>query len=147
MGNKLNALSSNGGGGGGDAQGAPAQGTGVIASANGALSGLVTGIKQVKEIKELLSYDGEADVAKIEQEKARLQATMDSVRQELERISVEGESEEGIKRALAAIEAAKAAVAPPQGFFNRIAPDATQVLQASLRGQRLTLGDVNFGNG
>ncbi len=146
MGNKLNALASNGGGGGGG--GGDAQGpTGAIASANSALSGLVTGIKQVKEIGGLLSFDGEAQVAKIEQEKARLQETMESVRQELERVSVEGESEEGIERALASIEAAKALVAPPEGFSTRIAPDATQALQASLQGQRLTLGDANFGSG
>lgn len=146
MGNKLNALSSNGGGGGG-VQGALDQGAGVIASGNQALSGLVTGIKQVKEIKELLAYDGEADVAKIEQEKARLAATMDSVREELERVSVKGESDEGIKRALSAVEKAKAAVAPAEGWRNRIAPDTTETLQSSLQSQRLTLGDGNYGTG
>lgn len=145
MGNKLNALSSSGGGGGGGIQGGLDKANGVIDSGNKALSGLVTGMKKVGEIKGLLEYDGEKDVAKIEKEQARLQATMDSVRQELERVSVEGESEEGIKRALEAIDKAKAAVAAPEGWRTRIAPDANDVLQSSLQSQRLTLGDVNYG--
>ncbi|CAM9286827.1 unnamed protein product, partial [Laminaria digitata] len=141
MGNKLNAMSSNAGGGGGGGGG-----TGAGPAAGGdptkALSGLVTNIKQVKEIKELLTPDVEAGVAAIELEKARLQATMDSVRQELDRVSVKGESQGAIDKAQEALDKAKAAVAPIEGWQNRIASDATQALQASLQDQRLSIGEA-----
>lgn len=137
MSNKLNAMSSNaGGGGGGDAN--PTAG-----GAGDALSGLVTNIEQVKELKELLTPDIEAGVAEIELEKARLQATMDNVRQELDRVSVAGKNQEDIDQAQEALDKAKAAVAPIEGWQNRIACDATKSLQSSLQDQRLTLGTTS----
>eukprot|EP00903_Cladosiphon_okamuranus_P018216 g16755.t1 len=81
-------------------------------------------------------------------ENTRLQATMNSVREELERVSIEDRSDEGIKRALEAVEKATAAIAPPEGWGqNRIAANAVEAAQSSLQSQRLTLGDGNYGKG
>lgn len=68
------------------------------------MSGLVTGIEKVKEIATLLTPDVEAGVAAIEPEKARLQATMDNVRQELDKVSVEGVTDEALKASQEALE-------------------------------------------
>lgn len=100
-------------------------------------------IKQVKEIYELLTPDVEAGVAAIELEKARLQANMDYVRQELERVSVAGKTQEEIATAQIALDKAKAAVAASEGWQNQIASDATQTLQSSLQSQRLSLGETS----
>lgn len=124
--NKLNAMAGNAGSGGGGGGG-------------GALSGLVTTIKNAKEIKELLIPSHEGGVAAVELEKARLQATMDNVRQELDRVSVAGKTEAEIGKAQQALDKAKAAVAPIEGWQNKIASNATQTLQSSLQDQRLTL--------
>ncbi|CAM9095802.1 unnamed protein product, partial [Laminaria digitata] len=148
MSNKLNAMSSNAGSGTSTGTTATASEGGAKEEekeekTSGALSGLVTTIKQVKEIKELLTIDVEAGVAAIELEKARLQANMDYVRQELERVSVAGKTQEEIATAQIALDKAKAAVAASEGWQNHIASDATQTLQSSLQSQRLSLGETS----
>lgn len=149
MGNKLNVMVSNGGGGdgGGGAAGALDKASGVIDSGNQVLSGLVTGIETVGKIKTLLTPDVEAAVASIQQEQARTQARIEVAREELERVSVDGTSEEALARVRTALDNALAAVAPPDGFLDPIAPGSTQALQSALQGQRLTLGEGNFGTG
>lgn len=126
--NKLSAMSSNAGSGGGKA----------TSTRRSGLSGLVSNNKQVNNPRQVQAPDVEADVAAIELEKARLQATMDSVRQELDRVSVGGKNDEDLERAQNALDKAKAAVAPIEGWKSRIAPDATQTLQSSLQDERLT---------
>lgn len=141
MSNKLTALSSNAGAGGISGSRTATDSTG------GGLSGFVTGIKEAKNISELLTPEVEAGVAEIELEKARLQATMDNVRQELDKISVGGKTQEELNRAQTALEKAKTAVAPIEGWQNRLASDVTQALKASLQDHRLALGETGLRTG
>lgn len=136
--NKLNAMSSNAGSGGGKI-------TSSKGGAGGGSSGLVSNNKQENENKELQAPDVEAGVAALELEKARLQSTMDNVRQELDRVSVGGKNEEDLKRAQNALDKAKAAVAPIEGWQSRISSNATQALQSSLQDQRPTFGATAAG--
>ncbi|CAM9960935.1 unnamed protein product, partial [Hapterophycus canaliculatus] len=150
MGNKLNAMVSNGGGGGGGgggATGALGKASGVIDAGNQVLSGLVTGIETVGQINNLLTPDVEAAVASIQLEQDRTQARIESAREDLERVSVEGTNEEALAQVRTALDKALAAVAPPDGFLDPIAAGTTQALQSSLQDQRLTLGEDNFGTG
>lgn len=150
MGNKLNAMVSNrggGGGGSGGVSGALDNASGVIDSGNKVLSGLVTGIETIGKINSLVTPDVEKAVASIQLEQARAQARIDSAREDLERVDVEGTNEEALEEVRTALDKAIAAVSPTEGFLAPIAPGSAESLQAALQGQRLTLGEDNFGTG
>ncbi|CAN0246322.1 unnamed protein product, partial [Ectocarpus sp. 12 AP-2014] len=150
IGNKLNAMVSNGGGGGGGGggvSGALDNASGVIDSGNKVLSGLVTGIETVGKISSLLTPDVEKAVESIQLEQARAQARIDSAREDLENVSLEGTNEEALEEVRTALDKAIAAVSPTDGFLAPIAPGSAESLQAALLGQRLTLGEDNFGTG
>lgn len=66
--------------------------------------------QSLKGLYSELTPDVEAQVAAIEQEKARLNQSLDYVREELEKVDVSKELEENLKATQAALERAKAQV-------------------------------------
>ncbi|CAN0506060.1 unnamed protein product, partial [Ectocarpus sp. 12 AP-2014] len=64
-----------------------------------------------------------------------------------ENVSLEGTNEEALEEVRTALDKAIAAVSPTDGFLAPIAPGSAESLQTALLGQRLTLGEDNFGTG
>eukprot|EP00903_Cladosiphon_okamuranus_P009929 g9426.t1 len=104
-------------------------------------------VQSVKGLVKELTPDVEAQVAAIEQEKARLNKSLDTVRAELEKVEVSAELTQNLETAQAALEKAKAEVAPDPTFGVTIAEGSSLALQQALIEQRLTLGSTPVGLG
>ncbi|CAM9461459.1 unnamed protein product, partial [Ectocarpus fasciculatus] len=108
-----------------------------ISSAVNSATGVV---QNVKGLYNELTPDVEAQVAAIEQEKARLNKSIDYVRKELDEVDVTHVVGGNLRAAQAALNRAKAQVAPDPNFGARIAQGSSQALQQYLIDQRLNFG-------
>ncbi|CAM9586326.1 unnamed protein product [Ectocarpus fasciculatus] len=97
-------------------------------------------VQSLKGLYNELTPDVEAQVAAIEQEKARLNKSIDYVREELGKVDVTGVVGSNLTAAEAALDRTKAQVAPDPNFGARIAQGSSQALQQSLVDQRLDFG-------
>eukprot|EP00752_Nemacystus_decipiens_P018566 g16645.t1 len=104
-------------------------------------------VQSVKGLVNELTPDVEAQVAAIEQEKARLNQSLDTVREELEKVDVSADLASNLETAQAALDRAKAEVAPDPDFGARIAEGSSAAIQQALIEQRLTLGGTPLGLG
>eukprot|EP00752_Nemacystus_decipiens_P016983 g15208.t1 len=104
-------------------------------------------VQSVKGLVNELTPDVEAQVAAIEQEKARLNQSLDTVRHELEKVQVSADLADNLETAQAALARAKDEVAPDPGFGARIAAGSSAAIQQALIEQRLTLGGTPLGLG
>lgn len=84
-------------------------------------------------------------VAALNIEKANLQATLETLTKELENVNAEGQSGDVLDKAKLAMENAKTAVAPDEGWEMNIDPNAAETAQGPLQDNILELGGSSDG--
>ncbi|CAM9438579.1 unnamed protein product [Sphacelaria rigidula] len=114
--------------------------TSNINSATGAINATTGAVQAAKGLFNELTPDVEEQVKSIEQEKARLTASIEAAREELDKVDVTGVASENLTEAREALEKAKAEVAPDPDFGVSVAEGSGLALQQSLQDQRITFG-------